>query len=62
MAELSVTLLLAIINNAGPISAAIQKAQAEGRDKLTADEWNEILKNDDGARAELVAAIAKAGQ
>lgn len=39
------------------IGAIIQKAQAEGRTKLTDDEWAEIIALDDNARAALQKAI-----
>lgn len=42
---------------AAQISAIIQKAQAEGRATLTADEMASIRATDDIARASLVAAI-----
>ena len=42
---------------AAQISAVIQKAQAEGRTTLTAEESAGILAADDSARAALVAAI-----
>lgn len=45
---------------AARVSAAISRAQAEGRDTLTAEEWAAILGEDDAARAQLEAAIAQA--
>lgn len=56
----AIELLLALINNAGQISALIQKAQGEGRDKLTPEEWASITGADDSASASLKAAIEKA--
>lgn len=56
----AITLLIALLNNAAQISALLQKAQSEGRDSLTTDEWDSITRSDDIAREQLVAAIAKA--
>lgn len=53
---LAIQLVLALVNQAGTISAMIQKAQSEGRD-LTPDELNSLATSDDTARAALVAAI-----
>lgn len=39
------------------ISALVLKAQAEGRDQLTDEEWAQIRAADDAARAALVGAI-----
>ncbi|MGD9945498.1 MAG: hypothetical protein AB7L76_19165 [Burkholderiaceae bacterium] len=39
------------------ISALVLKAQAEGRDRLTDEEWAQIRAADDAARAVLVTAI-----
>jgi len=39
------------------IGALVLKAQAEGRDKLTDEEWAQIRAADDAARAVLVKAI-----
>ena len=60
--NLAIQLVLALINQAGTVSAMIQKAQSEGRD-LTPEELNTLASSDDAARAQLVAAInaAKAG-
>jgi hypothetical protein len=55
----AISLLLALINNAGQISALIGKAQVAGRD-LTPAELDTITAADDQARAALVAAIAAA--
>lgn len=55
----AIELLLALINNAGPVSAAIRQAHAEGR-KLTAEELQAAFDQDDSARTALVDAIAEA--
>lgn len=55
-----IELLLALINAAGPVSAAIRQAQAEGR-PLTKEELQAAFDQDDAARDGLVAAIARAG-
>lgn len=57
--DAAISVLLALINNAGQISLLIQKAQSEGRD-LSAEEWKAITDSADGARASLVDAISKA--
>ncbi len=59
---LAIQLVLALVNQAGAISAVIQKAQAENRD-LTPEELDSLVASDDTARAALVAAInaAKTG-
>ena len=41
------------------ISALVLRAQTEGRDTLTDDEWAQILAVDDAARADLVKAIER---
>lgn len=56
----AITLILALLDRAAAISALIQKAQAEGRDTLSAEEWKVITDSDDASRAALVLAIAKA--
>lgn len=55
--DAAITVLLALLNNAGQISLLIQKAQGEGRTTLSAEEWKAITDSADGARASLVAAI-----
>jgi hypothetical protein len=55
-----IELLLAMINNAGPVSAAIRQAQAEGR-ALSREELQAAFDQDDAARDRLVAAIQSAG-
>lgn len=44
-----------IASNMQAVSMIILKAQSEGRDKLTADEWAALEAIDDKASAELVA-------
>ena len=41
------------------ISALVLRAQTEGRDTLTDDEWAQVLAVDDAARADLVKAIER---
>ena len=55
----AIDLVLALITRSQAISSVIANAQSEGRD-LTQAEWDQILKDDDSARAELLAAIEKA--
>lgn len=56
----AIELLLQLINAAGPVSAAIRQAQAEGR-QLTREELQAAFDQDDRARDHLVAAIEAAG-
>lgn len=56
--EAVLALLTALLNQAGNISAILEKAKAENRDTLTPDEWSQILSADDAATAALQAAIA----
>ncbi len=55
----AIELLLQLINAAGPVSAAIRQAQAEGR-ALTREELQAAFDQDDHARDRLVAAIQAA--
>lgn len=55
----AIELLLQLINAAGPVSAAIRQAQAEGR-ALTREELQAAFDQDDDARDRLVAAIEAA--
>lgn len=57
--DLALTLLISLLNNAGNISALIQKAKTEGRD-LTVDELSTVASTDDLARAQFIVAIAAA--
>ena len=59
VADLAVSLLLALINNAGQISQLIQNAKAQNRD-ITMAELQSIVDADQVARANLVLAIANA--
>lgn len=59
-AAAAIELLLQLINAAGPVSAAIRQAQAEGR-TLTREELDAAFEQDDHARDRLVAAIQAAG-
>jgi hypothetical protein len=54
----AIELLLALVNNAGPVSAAIRQANAEGR-ALSKEELQAAFDQDDSARDALVDAIAK---
>lgn len=54
----AIELLLALINAAGPVSAAIRQAQAEGR-ALTREELDEAFAMDDAAKDGLESAIAR---
>lgn len=54
-----IELVLQLINAAGPVSAAIRQAQAEGR-QLTREELQAAFDQDDSARDRLVAAIQAA--
>lgn len=58
-ATAAIELLLQLINAAGPVSAAIRQAQAEGR-PLTAEELQAAFDQDDSGRDALVKAIATA--
>lgn len=59
-AAAGIELLLQLINAAGPVSAAIRQAQAEGR-ALTREELQAAFDQDDDARDQLQAAIQSAG-
>ena len=56
--ELAITLLLGLIDRAAAYGALISKAKAEGRDVSEA-ELDALASEDDQARKELEAAIAK---
>lgn len=58
--DLAISLLIALANNAGKISAAVSKAQAEGRTELTEEEWTGIVADDDAARIRQEAALVRA--
>jgi hypothetical protein len=58
-AAAAIELLLQLINAAGPVSAAIRRAQAEGR-TLTREELDEAFAQDDASRSALVDAINRA--
>jgi hypothetical protein len=59
-AAAAIELLLQLINAAGPVSAAIRQAQAEGR-ALSREELQAAFDQDDTARDRLVVAIQSAG-
>ena len=59
-AAAGIELLLQLINAAGPVSAAIRQAQAEGR-ALTREELQAAFDQDDAARDHLVTAIQTHG-
>lgn len=50
-------LVIALLARSQQISQLIQKARAEGRDTLTAEEWKTIDDDYEATRARLVAAI-----
>lgn len=54
----AIELLLQVINQAGPVSAAINRARAEGR-PISREELEAAFAQDDAARDSLVAAIAR---
>lgn len=56
----AIELLLQVITHAGPVSAAISRAHAEGR-AISREELEDAFAQDDAARDNLVAAIARAG-
>lgn len=58
--DTALSLLIALLNQAGAISAIIQRMRIEGRDTLTPEEWQEILDRDDAARAAQQAALERA--
>ena len=58
-ASVAVTLLLGLIDRAATVGALISKAQAEGRD-VSVTELDQLFLNDDVARDNLDAEIAKA--
>jgi hypothetical protein len=58
-ADAAISLAIALLNNAGAISAAVAKAQSEGRE-LSADDWKAILDRDDLAVAQANAVLARA--
>lgn len=57
--NLALDLVIALLSRASEVSAAIKKAQAEGRD-LTDAELDSFVAANDEARAALVEAIARA--
>ena len=59
MAEASLALLIALINNAAAISAAMRQAHAEGRELNEAD-WAEIDARDETAEARQNLSLARA--
>jgi hypothetical protein len=59
IADLAISLVLALINNAGQISQLITTAKSQNRD-ITLAELQSIIDGDAVARANLVLAIAAA--
>lgn len=57
----AIDLVMTLVSRAGTVSSLIKKARAEGRDTLSDDEVNQLVAENDAARAELQAAIDKAG-
>lgn len=58
--DAAITLMLALIDHAGEISALIQEAKANGQTELTADQWATLIAKNDAARTRLIEAIAAA--
>lgn len=58
-AAAAIELLLTLVSNAGRISDLLRRTRAEGREPNAA-ELSEIARDNDGARAALVDAIARA--
>jgi len=58
-AAIAVSLILGLLDRASAIGALLKAARAEGRD-LTEAEIDKLVAEDDAARTELDAAIAKA--
>jgi hypothetical protein len=58
--ELLLQLLISLTSQIGPISELIGKMKAEGRDKLTLDEWEMIDALYAAARSDALAALAEA--
>lgn len=56
----AINLATALYEKSQEISALVAKVQAEGRDRLTPDEWAPILSADDAAIKGLNDAIAQA--
>lgn len=54
------TVATRMMAQAQQINALVLRAQTEGRDTLTEDEWAQIRAVDDAARADLVTAIERA--
>jgi hypothetical protein len=52
---------LELLTKANVVSQLVNKAQNEGRDTLTQEEWNSVIKMDDDARNKLQAAIEASG-
>ena len=60
MEEAALALLLALINNAGAISLAFQKAKSEGRPFGSDADWAAIDARDDVAAAKQLVALERA--
>lgn len=58
--ELLLQLLISLTSQIGPISELITKMKAEGRDKLTPEEWATIDASYDTAHTDALAALAEA--
>ena len=59
MEQAALALLLALINNAAAISAAMKQAKAEGRE-LNASDWAAIDARDEVAAAQQLVALERA--
>ncbi len=51
--DTAITLMLALVSNLQRVSSIITQARADGRDRLTPDEWAVIVSAADTARAAL---------
>jgi hypothetical protein len=57
---LALDLILALLQNAGKVSAIIAQRKAAGQSTISVDDLVKLVADDDAARAALVDAIAKA--
>ena len=58
--SIAVDLVLALLSNAGEISALITQAKSRGLDEIPAEDWARITQLDDDGRERLEQAIAAA--
>lgn len=57
---LALDLVIALLNNAGKVSAIINQRKAAGQKTITVDDLAALIADDDAARAALVADIERA--